>query len=74
MVCKLIPNVLARGLWVSHQHCNEKIQNLVQTCLCRASSLCIAPTQLDHIAPWLTFISLSKNIFGSKQLGRDMGG
>ena len=39
-------------------------KQLLETCLCCASLFCIAPARLDHVAPWLQFISLSKKDFG----------
>ena len=45
------------------------------TCLCCISLFFIAPARLDHIAPWLQWISLSdsKKNFGNQKIGDKSG-
>ena len=64
-VCKLIPCVLASGLWFSDK--SQRNEQLLETCLCCASVFCIATARLNHIAPWLQWISLSKKNFGNQK-------
>ena len=59
------PCVLAFGLWFSDQ--SQRNEELLETYVCCASLFCIAPARLDHIAPWLQWISLSKNNFGNQK-------
>ena len=70
-VCKLIPCVLASGLWFSDK--SQRNEQLLKTCLCCASVFCIAPARLNHIAPWLQWISLSKKILKIKKIGGKSG-
>ena len=65
MVCKLIPCVLASGLWFSDKL--QRNEQLLETCLCCVSLFVIAPARLDHIAPWLQWISLSKKNFENQK-------
>ena len=70
-VCKLIPCVLASGLWFSDK--SQRNEQLLKTCLCCASVFCIAPARLNHIAPWLQWISLSKKNFENQKIGGKSG-
>ena len=67
-VCKLIPCVLASGLWFSDK--SQRNEQLPKFCLCCASVFRIAPARLTHISPWLQWISLSKKNFEIKIGGK----
>ena len=70
-VCKLIPCILAGGLRFPDK--SQRNEQLLETCLCCANLFCIAPARLDHIAPWLQWISLSKQNFGNQKIGGKSG-
>ena len=67
MVCKFIPRVLTSGLWFSDKL--QRNEQLLEMCLCCAGLFCIALARLDHIAPWVQWISLSKKNLETKKSG-----
>ena len=71
-ICKLTPCVLASGLWLSDK--SQQNEQLLETCLCCASEFCRAPAWLNHIAPWLQWISLyQRKFFGNQKIGGKSG-